>query len=111
MAVKPTIRWPGLSGTGYIYFIYPRGTTFDPSQPGNYVHAVETSPGRFKPVYIGQTNDLNRRLTTHDQQSCVDSEGATHVCVHVNSNEAARLVEEKDLIRRWQPPCNTQYCS
>ncbi len=110
MAIKPTIRWPGISGKEYVYFIYPRGTTFDAGQPGNYVHAIETSPGRFKPVYIGQSNDLNRRLTTHDQQSCVDSLGATYVHVHVNAGENARLAEEEDLIRRWQPACNTQYC-
>jgi hypothetical protein len=29
----------------------------------------------------------------------------------VNAGEGARLAEEEDLIRKWQPTCNTQYCS
>jgi predicted GIY-YIG superfamily endonuclease len=110
MTNKQTIKWPGESGTEYVYFIYPRGTRFDDGQPGNYIHVIETSPNRFKPVYIGQTNDLNRRLTNHEKQQCVDSRGASHLCVRVNAGERARLLEEEDLIRRWNPACNTQYC-
>ena len=109
MIEPQTIKWQGQSGKEYTYWIYPRGTTFTGEQAGNYIHAKETKPNFFTPVYIGQTNDLNRRLTNHEQQSCVDKNGATHLHVHANASEADRLAEEKDLILRWQPVCNTQH--
>jgi len=112
MTEHPTIQWAGKSGTQYKYWLFPRGFTFGEGQPGNYIHAKETSPGRFAPIYIGQTSDLNERLSNHEQQECVDGKGATHLCVHKNTNgEPARLAEEKDLILLWQPPCNTQHCN
>ena len=110
-STHPTIKWPGISGRDYTYYIWPRGSTFDPGQAGNYIHAKETAPNTFVPIYIGQTRDLNQRLSNHEQQACVDRKGATHLHVHVTpGGEQARLQEEKDLIVRWQPPCNTQYC-
>ncbi len=104
------MKWPGQSGTEYTDHILPRGSTFDTGQPGNYIHAKETTPNHFKPVYIGQTGDLNSRLANHEQQECVDGNGATHLHVHLNSaGEKARRAEEEDLILRWQPVCNTQH--
>ena len=110
MSNFPTINWTGQSGAAYTYYICPRGTQFSDNVPGNYIHAKETSPGKFVPVYIGQTKNLNERLSNHEKKACVDKHGATHVCVHANSQgEQARLDEEKDLILRWQPTCNSQH--
>ena len=106
----PTIRWKGQSGTEYLYYIYSKDTTFNAGQPGNYVYAKEGPAGYFTPVYIGQTNDLNERLCNHEQEGCCNRNGATHVHVHSNASEQARLGEEKDLILRWKPVCNTQHC-
>jgi len=110
-STHPAIKWPGISGREYTYYIWPRGSTFDAGQAGNYIYARETTPNRFVPIYIGQTSDLNRRLCDHEQEACVDRYGATHLHVHVTSGgEEARLGEEKDLIKKWQPSCNTVYC-
>lgn len=110
-ATEPqTIQWEGRSGTRYTYWIYPRGTKFNDGQPGNYIHSKETRPGFWAPVYIGQSKDLNVRLANHENRECVDSHGATHIHVHLNTAcEEARLAEEKDLILKWQPACNTQH--
>ena len=85
MSEPAPINWPGKSGRSYTYYIYPRGTQFTPEQPGNYIHAKETSPHKFSPVYIGQTKDLNERLSNHEKRECVNKHGATHVCVHINA--------------------------
>ncbi|MFQ2070643.1 hypothetical protein ACK35S_16465, partial [Aeromonas veronii] len=76
---------------------------------GNYIFAKETSPGKWWPVYIGQTNSLSTRLSHHEKEACAKSNGATHIHAHTSGNEATRLAEEKDLIVNWTPVCNGQH--
>lgn len=104
------IYFPGVSGNKYRFLMYPRATRFQGGYAGLYIYAKETTPGRFTPVYIGQTSDLNVRLNNHDKEEEVGRAGATVVCVRVSSGgEQARLAEEKDLILQWQPECNVQH--
>jgi predicted GIY-YIG superfamily endonuclease len=101
-----TIEWDGISGKTYTYWIYETGYIFA-NQPGNYVFARETESGRFKPIYIGQTDDLSERFDNHHKMSCIRRNGATHICAHKSSeNESTRRAEELDLIKRWKPTCN-----
>lgn len=102
-----TIDWSGQSGTNYKYWIYPIGTSFKDS-PGNYIYSKETKPGYWSPVYIGQTNSLQNRLSNHEKESCSKRNGATHIHVHLSGNETSRLNEEKDLVVKWKPTCNEQ---
>jgi hypothetical protein len=104
-ATEVSINWPGQSGTEYAYWIYPIETTFN-SAPGNYIFAKETRPGYWTPLYMGQTSDLGERLSDHEKERCARRNGATHIHVHRNGTEAARLAEERDLILRWRPLCN-----
>jgi len=103
------INWTGQSGTTYPFWIYIRGTTFKEPCPGIYIHAKETKPHSWTPVYIGQTENINERLTNHEQKQCVDRNGATHIHIRIITDEAQRLAEEKDLIQKWKPACNTHY--
>ena len=66
----PTITWTGESGSNYKYWICPMGTFFKEA-PGNYIFAKETSPGRWTPIYIGQTGDLSERFDNHHKMPCI----------------------------------------
>ena len=102
------IKWAGQSGREYTYGIYPLGTTFK-EEAGNYIFAKETSPNRWMPCYIGQTENLNRRLGDHEKEACAKRHGASHTHAHLTAGgEAVRKAEEKDLILKWKPPCNEQ---
>jgi len=107
MNVAPNILWPGKSGQEYTYWIYPINSSFK-EEGGNYIFAKETVPKKWIPVYIGQTENLNERLENHEKETCAKRNGATHIHAHINNDKNARLVEEKDLIIRWQPVCNEQ---
>jgi len=108
MSQERTINWPGQSGKQYKYWIHAIGTTFK-EEPGNYIYAKETQPGSWKSCYIGQTKNLNERLEGHEKEACAKKQGATHIHAHTTGNgEAGRRTEEKDLILKWQPPCNDQ---
>ena len=109
MNKAPTIKWNGQSGTEYQYWIYPIGTNFK-KEAGNYIFAKQTTQNHWSPCYIGQTENLDERLEDHEKETCAKRNGATHMHVHLNSGgEQARRAEEKDLILKWQPPCNEQY--
>jgi len=107
----PTINWMGISGSQYTYWIHPIGTAFL-NKPGNYVivFAKEVRTGHWSPIYMGQSEDIGRRLGSHEKEQEAMRHGATHVHVHVNERgEQARLAEEKDLLGKWQCICNTQH--
>ena len=105
MAETPTISWEGQSGIKYPYFIYPIGATFK-EEAGNYIFALETRPNYWKPIYIGQTENLNERFDNHHKMPCIKRNGATHIHAHLNSRQSIRLSEESDLIAKFSPVCN-----
>jgi hypothetical protein len=100
--------WPGASGKEYKYWIHQIGTTFK-DEPGNYVFAKETSPGKWTPIYIGETESLEDRHANHEKMPCVKRHGGTHIHAHTSSTDAAiRRAEESDLLDKWDPPCNKE---
>jgi hypothetical protein len=103
------IYWKDKSGIRHRFWIYPRGTKFNEPCPGIYIYARETSPHKWIPIYIGQTENVNVGLTDHEQQECVDRNGATHIHVSIVTSEKSRLAITNDLIEQWKPVCNTQF--
>ncbi|MBI4965513.1 MAG: hypothetical protein HY913_19705 [Desulfomonile tiedjei] len=98
--------WQGASGKVYKYSIFPIGAPFR-EEPGNYVFAKETAPGRWAPLFIGEAENLRDRLLAHDRLSRVVRLGGTHVHVHATpEGRDARWGEESDLLEKWDPPCN-----
>jgi len=109
MADEPTNVWSGLSGQEYKYWINLRGASFKPVA-GNYIFAKETKSGTWTPIYVGETDNLDRRLTpNHEKMPCVRRYGGTHVHTHTSlSTEATRRSEETDIRDKWNPPCNLE---
>ncbi len=101
--------WSGVSGREYKYWIYPIGTSFKPVA-GNYIFAKETKPHEWTPIYVGETDNLERRLTpNHGKMPCVKRYGGTHVHTHTSSDDdETRRVEEADIRDKWNPPCNLE---
>lgn len=111
MADERTIMWSGLSGEKYKYWIYPIGASFKPV-PGNYIFAKETSPQNWTAIYVGETDDLGRRLNnpnSHEKMPCVRRYGGTHIHSHTSSdNGTIRRNEESDIRGKWNPKCNLE---
>ena len=109
MRKHQTTIWTGESGLTYRYWIVDIGDEFSP-QPGNYMFIKEVGPNSFKPIYIGESQDLDARLSspeTHEKMECARLAGATHICSHMNLNgQQTRRSEESDLIVAYQPVCN-----
>ena len=105
---EQTIMWLGKSGKEYKYWIHEMDTSFK-DEPGNYLFAKQTSPGKWTPVYIGETESLKDRLSNHDKLPCVKRHGGTHIHAHTTpGGQKVRRDEEGDLIAKWDPPCNKE---
>ena len=108
MTDDPTIMWPGISGNDYKYWISPVGSSFK-SVPSNYIFATETSPNNWTAIYVGQTDNLDTRLSNHEKYPCILRHIGTHIHHHTSTyNTALRRKEESDIRDKWNPPCNSE---
>ncbi len=97
-------------GRKHRYQTEPIGTNFK-AEAGNYIFTKVTSSNTWAPVYIGETDNLWRRLNdeieSHHKIDCIRAEGAAHIHTHPTpGGEAVRKDEEAALVRHWNPPCN-----
>ena len=102
-----TIDWSSQSGKKYTYWFSSEiENPSMKSESGNYMFVKKISDG-WIPVYIGETGDLDERLTNHPELPCVRKNGGSHLMAHMTpAGQAARKAEESDLIAFWNPPCN-----
>lgn len=106
--VKEKIHWAGRSGKAYEYNIYKIGTKFK-KIPANFIVAQLTTLKKWKPLYVGQSEDLSRYQEKLDAMPCIKENEASHIHVHANkAGLRARLAEENDLLNKWHPDCNGQ---
>lgn len=105
--IHQAIEWTGTSGTRYRYYIWPRGAKIEGNPPGNFLHVKVADDGTLAPVYIGQTDDLNRRLLSKEEEESVNANQATQLHIRTSyQGEHDRLTEKYDLMACWQPVCN-----
>lgn len=98
------VNWPGRSGRTYTYEVYAIGSKLK-AEGGNYIFTKLVS-GKWSPVYIGQTANLDLRMPYHHKRDCIEQHAATHIHAHLNAIERDRLAEESDLVTNFNPVCN-----
>jgi hypothetical protein len=109
---QPLVIWAGASGVKYSFHLYPIGQVFY-AVPGIYIFCKLTPSGMWQQIYVGETDNLWRRITnelsSHHQWDAVIAHGATHICaLRVESGDAERVRIETDLRHGLNPPCNRQ---
>ena len=92
----PELYWSGASGREYGYWSKDLPYSCKPGQNGNYIFTKIVN-NEWIPIYIGQ-GDINDRVNDPTHYECATGKGATHVHVHTNATEEARLDEELDLL-------------
>ncbi len=60
---------------------------------------------KYRCLYVGQSDDLRRRLTEHLNDPPIS--GVTHFFAEVWANYFQRMNREQELIREFNPPGNT----
>ena len=103
-----TVNWTGLSAQKYTYYMHQLPWRPSADQTGNYIFAKESASG-WQPLYFGETESFRARLVpSHEKLPCALRNGITHIHAHINTNDAARLAEESDLIAAYDAPCNKE---
>jgi predicted GIY-YIG superfamily endonuclease len=105
---QQTCEWPGISGKKYSYYVCPFGASLK-AAAGNYIYAKLNDQNRWVPLYIGETDDLESRVTTHEKRECVRRNGVTHIHAHLTQGDrTVRLAEGTDIRNNFRTPCNDQ---
>jgi hypothetical protein len=110
---KPQIViWRGASRTAYEMQNDSIGATYR-IIPGVYVFCRQISNDKWQAIYVGETDNLARRLTDelaqHHAWKSIIAAGATHICtLHVPGVLSERLNIETDLRHSLIPVCNRQ---
>ncbi len=102
----------GKSGKKYSFEVYQIDASFK-----SYIPAVYIATRRYKKsngdinheiIYVGQTGDLKERHTNHHKADCFTKENANCLCIIQVKNESERLEIERDIIDKYNPPCNSR---
>jgi excinuclease UvrABC nuclease subunit len=88
--------------------VYPPNTTWN-DVGGVYIFTYLNAQNRWPALYIGIADSFKNRLPNHDRWAEAQRAGATHIHARVVSPEASRQTIERELIRMYQPPLNTQH--
>ena len=103
-----TKTFTGQSGNQYLFEVWSLDTIFN-DVGGVYIFSKRDSQGYHTPLYIGQTSSFkDRRLQHHEQWECAEPRGGNVICTYQESSSVQRQRIERDLISRYNPPCNKQ---
>ncbi len=100
----------GESGAKYSFVVYSVDAAFN-DIGAVYIFSKRTvSNGKrtHRLLYIGQTEELGGRISSHEKWGCAERNGANAICVHVQSDRGTRLNIETDLRNANDTPCNDQ---
>jgi hypothetical protein len=100
----------GASGTNYFFETFSLDHEFE-NVRGVFIFSKRTyikRRGTHKLLYIGQTEELAKSVRALEKWPCLKAHGANCICVLQESDKAARLNIESDLIKADNPPCNKE---
>jgi hypothetical protein len=100
----------GLSGATYTFEVYPISSNWAEVGAVYLVTKRVQKPdggGNHTYIYVGQTENLKTRHSSHHKAECFVQHGANCLCVIVKPGEQERLNIEKDILKSGQSfPCN-----
>ena len=93
-----TVDWPGASRKTYPYwFASEMQNPCMKQEGGNYMFVTQRTDG-WHPLYIGQTKNLDNRLTNHPELACVCRNNGTHLMAHTTpAGESAPVSPKKQI--------------
>ena len=101
-----TVTWPTSDGATHEFSLCEQAGQWN-AVAGIYIFAYLTPDG-WHALYVGQTDNFNSRIPTHERWAEAVALRATHVHALVVSQAAMRDSLERKLIQDYQPPMNQQ---
>ena len=108
MSKLSTIEIAGKSGSKYSFDVYPYESNWAEVGAVYAVtkRTVQNGSGSHNFIYVGHTDNLKERHTSHHKADCFARQSANCLCVHVEAVEETRLTIEADLLAGHVWPCN-----
>ena len=106
MSRMTSIRLKGLSGTSYLFQLYPWGTTFKSVGAVYIVARRAAKPGggfHHKRIYLGETADMSQNLGHGSRRDEFQRRAANCICVHPEKDQGRRQEIQNDLRRQSRP--------
>ncbi|MBP1152542.1 GIY-YIG nuclease family protein [Methylocaldum sp. RMAD-M] len=103
-----SVIWTSPSGETFTFGIYNYKGVWN-NVAGIYMFCRKNQPqNSWVPLYIGQTDSFQARLSNHEQWLAAFLKGANAVLAAVITRKDSRDRIERDLIQQFQPPLNQQ---
>jgi excinuclease UvrABC nuclease subunit len=102
-----TCKWPLGNGQFLNFEVYSQNTGWN-ALGGLYIF-TRLQAGNWQPLYVGQAENFQTRLPSHERLDEAVRNGATHIHATVVRQQGQRDEWERMLIRTLQPPMNAQH--
>ena len=104
-----SFNWRGKSGTVYVFDEYVLIDGTFPNTSGVYIFVREAPNSTRTALYVGETGNLDTRLTSnHEKLPCAQQNGGgTYVHIRDGGSQSDRRAVEADLIGSLNPSCNS----
>ena len=96
----------GRSGTTYPHSAFSKNSSWS-AVAGNYA-ILKLEQNRWVVLYVGETEDLQKRMAAHHRMHSFERNGWTHLAFRGELSSVKRLIVEKDLMASYQPVCNRE---
>ena len=105
MAKIETIKLDSCSGSLYEFDVYPIGTNFK-ALAAIYFISKRNDDSSHSGIYLGITDDISNRFNKHHKEDCFNEHNANCISILINSSEEEREMIEKDILCKYNFPCN-----
>jgi hypothetical protein len=100
------VKLEGFSGTIYPHSAYSSTSSWS-EVAGNYA-ILKVEGGRWIVLYVGETDNLQKRMAAHHRMNAFIRNGWTHLAFRFESSSLRRTLIERDLMARYKPVCNRE---
>ena len=106
---QPKVTWSIGNGKTLRFNVYDLETNWY-DVPGLYIFCYQTM-NSWPALYIGQTDNFQKRFANHERLPEAIRRGATHIHALTVNEQANRDAWERTLITIYQPAMNTQHAA
>ncbi len=98
----------GDSRTVYGFGVFSSNSVFKDEVAAVYVFTAKNDKGQHQPLYVGETDKLGIEIPRQKTLPVMRRNGAIHVCVHLDNDEASRKSKKADLVAYYRPSGNAE---
>lgn len=101
---KDILSTQGVSGEKYQFQLYTKSNSWN-SSSGVYL-ILRDIGSSYSPVYIGETENLKQRHSSHHKERCFNEHNWSHLAFLYEPSKGKRVYIEQDILSNLNWVCN-----